>query len=464
MSRTAASSARSTSCVAPPRPSVSSRKRSAAATSSTSSTPTGIVVLTPDAPPRSAAEALDRDDPLASFRDRFAIADDDLVYVDGNSLGRLPSSALERVRALVEEEWGRGLVRSWSTWIDHATAVGDRIGESVLGAAPGQVAIADSTTVNLYKLASAALDARPGRRVIVTDVDNFPSDRYVFEGLAQARGLELRWLHADPVLGPQPAEVEQLLDDDVALVSLSHVAYKSGAIAAMDAITAAAHRAGALVLWDLSHSAGSVPLALDADGCDLAVGCTYKYLNGGPGAPAFLYVREALQPELRQPIWGWFGQRDQFAMGPTYDPSPDIRRFLVGTPPILAMAAVAEGIDLIAEAGIDRLREKSVRATSLMVELFDAWLAPLGFSLASPRDPNRRGSHVSVAHPEAWQMSQALIAEAVVPDFREPDVVRLGFAPIYGRFTDAWDAIDRLRDIAASGRHREHPVDRHRVT
>lgn len=325
--------------------------------------------------------------------------------------------------------------------------------------------IADSTTVNLYKLAAAALDARRDRRVIVTDVDNFPSDRYVMEGLAAARDLELRWLHPHPVRGPQTEEVvEAVRAGDVALVSLSHVGFKSGAIADMAAITAAAHDQGALVLWDLSHSAGSLPVELDAVGADLAVGCTYKYLNGGPGAPAFLYVRREHQDHMRQPIWGWFGQREQFGMGSTYDPAPGIERFLVGTPPILSLAAVGAGLDVTIEAGMDRLRAKSAVATALMTALFDEWLHPLGLELGTPRDPEQRGSHVSLVHPEAWQLTQALQAAGVIPDFREPDAVRLGFAPVYTRFTDAWDAMDRIRDIVASGAHRSFPSHRARVT
>jgi kynureninase len=326
------------------------------------------------------------------------------------------------------------------------------------------VIVADSTTVNLYKLAAAALDARPDRRVIVTDDDNFPTDLYVFQGLAAQRGLELRIIPTDLDEGLDHGVLAGALGDDVALLSLSHVAYRSGALADMAAVTRLAHEAGALVLWDLSHAAGSVPVPLHASGADLAVGCTYKYLNGGPGAPAFLYVREELQAELRQPIWGWFGQADQFAMGPAYEPVKGIERFCVGTPPVLSTYAVAEGVRIVAEAGIGPLRTKGIALTSYLVDLADTVLAPLGFRVASPRDPARRGAHVSLRHPEAWRLCQALVDARVIPDFRTPDRLRIGPAPLYTRFADVWDGVDRLREITASGAHRAYPGSRSRVT
>jgi kynureninase len=340
--------------------------------------------------------------------------------------------------------------------------VGDLIGTRILGARPGEVVVSDSTTVNLYKLAVAALDARPGRRVLVTDDDNFPTDLYVFQGLAQARDLELRVVHTDLDGGLDTGALRAALDEDVALLSLSHVAYRSGALADMAEVTRLAHDVGALVLWDLSHAAGSVPVPLTASGADLAVGCTYKYLNGGPGAPAFLYVRGGLQEELRQPIWGWFGQADQFAMGPAYEPVAGIERFCVGTPSVLATYAVAEGARVVAEAGIDALRAKGMALTSYLIDLVDALVPEL--AVASPRDPARRGSHVSLHHPEAWQLCQALVAARVVPDFRTPDRLRLGPAPLYTGFTDVWTGVDRLREILASGAHRAYPAERARVT
>jgi kynureninase len=326
------------------------------------------------------------------------------------------------------------------------------------------VVVSDSTTVNLYKLAAAALDARPGRRVIVTDDDNFPTDLYVLQGLARQRGLDLRVVPADPDEGLDLPTLAAALDDDVALVSLSHVAYRSGALTDLTAVTELVHDAGALVLWDLSHSAGSVPVPLTDSGADLAVGCTYKYLNGGPGAPAFLYVRAELQAALRQPIWGWFGQADQFGMGAEYVPVDGIERFCVGTPPVLATYAVDEGVRTVADAGIGAIRAKGVALTSYLIELADAVLAEHGFRVASPRAAGRRGAHVSLAHPQAWQVCQALIATGVVPDFRTPDRLRLGPAPLYTSFTDVWDGIEAIRRIVAAGDHESYPATRSSVT
>ncbi|GAA1506128.1 kynureninase [Dactylosporangium maewongense] len=407
---------------------------------------------------RQYAETRDAQDPIGHFRARFHIADEQLVYFDGNSLGRLPLTTRDRLRDAVDREWGGELVRGWDRWIDLAGQAGDVIAEGVLGVDQGEVVLSDSSSVNLYKLASAALDANPGRRVIVTDDDNFPTDRYVLEGLASARGLELRVVPTDIDEGIDPARVARALDDDVALVCLSHVAYRSGAIADMVAITTAAHRVGALTLWDLCHSAGSVPVPLRESGADLAVGCTYKYLNAGPGAPAFLYVRRDLQQRLRQPIWGWFGQRDQFAMGAGYDPVESIGRFQVGTPPILGGYAALEGARITAEAGIRSLYDKSAELTSYAIRLSD------GLTLASPVDPARRGSHVTFHHPQAWQICQALKAAGVVPDFRTPERLRIGLAPLYTRFVDVWEGMARLRDILTSGSYREFAAAAGRVT
>jgi kynureninase len=414
---------------------------------------------------RAAAEALDDADPLAGFRGRFAGTDDDgPVYLDGNSLGRMPLDTPAALARVAEQEWGRGLVGSWETWIDVGTRVGDLIGTGVLGARPGEVLLADSTSVDLYKLLVAAADARPGRDVLVCCADDFPTDRYVVAGVAAARGMTVREVPADVDEGLDPAVLAGALDERVAVVVLSAVAYRSGALADVAAVTAAARDAGALVLWDLSHAAGAVALDLAADGVDLAVGCTYKYLNGGPGAPAFLYVRRELQEELRQPIWGWFGQRDQFGMGPAYDPVPGIGRFAVGTPPVLAAAAVEVGVRLVAEAGVDRLAAKGRALTGLLVALADAHLAPHGVALASPRDPARRGSHVTLAHPHAWQLTRALVDRGVVPDFRTPDRVRFGPAPLYTRFVDVWDAVDRFRALLDDGGWTAYPAERSRVT
>ena len=414
---------------------------------------------------RAAAEALDAADPLAAFRARFAGAGEDgLLYLDGNSLGRMPVETPAALARVVEEEWARGLVRSWSSWVGAATRVGDLLADGVLGARPGEVLVADSTTVDLYKLLVAAADARPGRDVLVCSADDFPTDRYVVAGAAQARGMTVREVPADVDEGLDPAVLAAALDERVAVVVLSAVAYRSGALADVAAVTRLAREAGALVVWDLSHAAGAVPVDLAANGVDLAVGCTYKYLNGGPGAPAFLYVRRELQEQLRQPIWGWFGQRDQFAMGPAYDPVPGVERFAVGTPPVLALAAVEVGARLVAEAGVDRLAAKGRALGQLVVALADAWLAPHGVALASPRDPARRGAHVTLASPSAWQLTQALVDRGVVPDFRTPDRVRLGPAPLYTRFVDVWDTMACLRDVLASGAHEGYPTARARVT
>jgi kynureninase len=396
---------------------------------------------------RAHAEALDAADPLAGFRSRFAIAADDHVYLDGNSLGRLPLATRERLRAVVEE-WGTRLVGGWHEWIDYPVAIGDRLAAAVLGAQPGEVVATDSVTVNLFKLVGAALDARGGG-ALVTDRASFPTDRYVLEGIAAARGLELGQFDSDPVDGPVVEDLAACGEGDV--VVLSHVAYRSGALADMPALTAAARERGATLIWDVCHSVGAVPIELRAAGAELAVGCTYKYLNAGPGAPAFLYVASELQAQLRSPIWGWFAQSEQFAMDRAYDPVPGVGRFLAGTPPILQLAAVDEGVALAGEAGIERIRAKSVLLTELIAELHDAWLAPLGFSLGTPRDPARRGSHVSLRHEKAWPLTRALIDAGVTPDFRGPDSIRLGVAPLYTSFAEVWDALDRLRAIAASG-------------
>ncbi len=408
---------------------------------------------------RADVEDLDRTDPLRSFRGRFVGADDDLIYLDGNSLGRLPVASADRLSDVVHSQWAHGLVRSWESWISWPRSVGDLLGAALLGAASGQVVISDSTSVNLYKSAAAALDLRPVRRTIITDAGNFPTDRYVLAGLAAARGMRVV-----EVGGASLDDVSAALDDDTALVSLSHVDYRSGALSPMAEVTAAAHRAGALVLWDLCHSVGAVPVALDSCEVDFAVGCTYKYLNAGPGAPAFLYVRSALQATAQQPIWGWFGQQAQFEMGAQYSPVESIERFLVGSPPILGIALVEAGVKLLAEAGIDRLRAKGMALTSLLVSLADSWLAPLGFGVASPRDESKRGSHVSLRHEDAYRISQALIEHQVVPDFRRPDLVRLGCSPLTTSFGDVYEGMRRLRDIVSSGRHLDIEIPERRVT
>ena len=401
---------------------------------------------------RAAAERLDAQDPLAPFRDRFVFDDPETIYLDGNSLGRLPLATRERFSELTVQ-WGSELVAGWHEWIDLPERIGDLLAAGVLGARPGEVIVADSTTVNLFKLAGAVLDTRAG--AMVTDAENFPTDRYVLEGLGRLYRRELHVFEAHRVDGPQPEDVERACAGaDVALVVLSQVAYRSGALADIEQINRAA--APAPVLWDLSHSAGAVPVELERRGVELAVGCTYKYLNAGPGAPAFLYVREELQEDLRTPIQGWFGQRDQFLMERPYDPAPGVRGFLAGTPPIIALVGVEEGAKLVAEAGIDRLRTKATALTELIVAVHEERLAPLGFRLGSPRDPARRGAHVSLAHDEAWPICRALIERAkVIPDFRRPDSIRLGVPPLYTRFVDVYDALERLAVLVERGDYRE---------
>ena len=412
----------------------------------------GPVTDRPHVTGRAHAERLDAEDPLASFRNSFVIGDPDTIYLDGNSLGRLPLSTRERLSELTAQ-WGAELVGGWNDWIDLPERVGDLLATGVLGARRGEVIVADSTTVNLFKLAGALLEIRPG--AIVTDSGNFPTDRYVLDGLARLHGRELVLFDADPLDGPQPEDVERACaKGGTALVVLSHVAYRSGALADIERINGAA--APAPVLWDLSHSAGVVPVELERRGVELAVGCTYKYLNAGPGAPAWLYVRTERQEGLRTPIQGWFGQRDQFQMDRPYDPAPGVRGFLAGTPTILAVGAVEEGAKLVAEAGVERLRDKAVALTELIVAFHDERLAPLGFRLASPRDPQRRGAHVSLAHDEAWPICRALIERArVIPDFRGPDSIRLGVPPLYTSFTEVHEALERLATLVERGDHRD---------
>jgi kynureninase len=396
---------------------------------------------------RHAAE-LDASDPLAEFRALFDLPPG-VIYLDGNSLGPLPHSTRDRLQDVIDNGWGTRMIRGWDEgWIDLPVTVGDRLGQ-LLGAGPGQVVVGDSTSVCFYKLARAALELRPGRRQIVTDVGNFPTDRYVLEGIAAERGLEIVWLDGDPT----PDAVRQVVNDHTALVSFSHVAYRSAFIADMAGITAAAHELGALTLWDLSHSVGSVLVALDGAGADLAVGCTYKYVNGGPGAPAFMYVRRELLPELSQPIWGWLGRRDPFQMAEGYEAASDIRRLLSGTPPVLGLSAVDESVGILLDAGIDRIRAKGIVLTELAIQLADE----LGVSVASPRNSACRGAHVAVAHPDARALCAQLIERGVIVDFRAPDVIRLGLSPLITRFVDVWDAMEVLSSLLEPEPDPAHP-------
>jgi kynureninase len=393
------------------------------------------------------ASQLDAADPLARFRSRFVAADDPSVvaYLDGNSLGRPLTVTGERLAAFVAGEWGRGLIRSWDdAWMAEPLTVGDRLAKVALGAAPGQVIVADSTTVLLYKLIVAGVGARPGRDEVVIDVANFPTDRFIVDGIAAERGLSVRYLTPSHAAGVRPADVAAAIGERTALVVLSHVAYRSGFLADMAAITTAAHEAGALILWDLCHSVGVLPIELDACGVDLAAGCTYKYLNGGPGSPAFCYVATRLQEELRQPVWGWMGASDPFAMAEEYQPAKGIRKFISGTPPVLAMQPLKDMLELIAEAGLAAVRRKSVALTEHAIALADEVLAPLGAVLASPRDAAERGSHVTVDHPRFAEVTAALWKSGVIPDFRPPDGIRIGLSPLSTSFAELERGVEAI--------------------
>ncbi|MEV6491943.1 aminotransferase class V-fold PLP-dependent enzyme [Actinoplanes sp. NPDC051633] len=391
---------------------------------------------------------LDAADPLAAYRSQFLAAPDVLAYLDGNSLGKPLVAAAARMDSFIRGQWAGRLIQGWTDeWMEWPLRLGDRLGEVALGAAPGQVVVADSTTVLLYKLARAAVDARPDRREVVLDTDNFPTDRYVLEGIAAERGLTLRWITTSPSLGITPELLADAVGPSTALVLFSHVAYRSGFIADISAITRIAHDAGALAMWDLSHSAGSVPVRLDEWGVDLAVGCTYKYLNGGPGAPAFAYLRSELQDTVRQPIWGWMGHRASFEMGPGHEFAPGVRALLSGTPPILAMVPLWASLEMLESAGIAAVREKSVRLTEYVIELADEWLVPLGVSVASPRDSAVRGGHVTLSRPGFEELLAPLWEAGVIPDYRRPDGLRIGPAPLSTSFEEVHEGMSVLRDL-----------------
>jgi kynureninase len=399
------------------------------------------------------AEAADRDrsDPIAGFKDRFHCADPDLIYLDGNSLGRLPETVRPLLDQLVLDEWGGQLIRSWNDrWWDLQVAIGDRLAP-LIGASPGEVIISDSTSVNLYKLAMAALGASKGRGKIVTDDANFPTDTYVLSGVAESMGRTLEVVRTDGADDPD-AVIGAALDDVTALVSLSHTAFKTGYTYDLREITETAHRHGATVLWDLSHSVGVTPIDLNGAAADLAVGCTYKYLNGGPGSPAFLYVRRDLLESLDNPIRGWWGHADPFSFDIEYDPADGIRKFHTGTMPILSLAAIEAGIADVSEARIDRIRAKSISLTEFFIAQWEEHLASIGFGLVSPRDPRVRGSHVALSHPKAWPIDVALIEIGkVIPDFRAPDNLRFGLAPLYNTHLEVHTAVQRIRAIVESG-------------
>ena len=416
---------------------------------------------------RDYARKLDDEDELADYRKKFFSADANMIYMDGNSLGRLPLNTVGRVEQIIKEEWGEKLIRSWGVnWFQSPIQVGEKIAQLV-GAGPGQVAVSDSTTINLYKLAMSALMLRPDRKKIVTDTLNFPSDLYMLQGCAHVLGGKhhIHLLESSDGIRVDTQSVLDAIDSDTALVTLSHVVFKSGYMYDAKTITDHAHQKGALVLWDLSHAAGAVPVELDAWGADFAAGCTYKYLNGGPGAPAFLYVRRALQNTALPPIWGWFGERAPFSFELDYAPADGIQRFLCGTPPVLSLLSIESGVDLLLEAGITRLRKKSILLTSYMIDLFDVLLAPIGFTLGTPREVEQRGSHVSIRHKDGYRINLALIEDMnVIPDFREPNNIRLGVTPMYTSFQDVWESVNRIQRVVTEKRHLRFPLIRQTVT
>jgi len=409
---------------------------------------------------RAYSQALDAQDELARFRAEFVITDPETVYLDGNSLGRLPLRTAQVLHQMVEVEWGERLIRGWNEgWIDLPSVLASRLA-SFLGAQPDEICFADSTSVNVFKLAVAALRAHPDRRKIVSDALNFPSDLYILQGIIDllGQGHCLERVPSRDGLSIAMEDLQQVIDEDTALVCLSHVVFKSAFLYDMPSVTRLAHEAGALILWDLSHSAGAVPVQLNACQADLAVGCSYKYINGGPGAPAFLYVRRDLQEQLVPPMWGWFADRRPFQFELDFSPAPGAQRYAVGTPPMLSMKAIEPALDLLQAAGIERMRQKSIQQTEYLISLAQAWLYPLRFTLGTPLQAHQRGSHVSLRHPEGYRINRAMIepqtgALRVIPDFRSPDNIRLGIAPLYTTFEEIHSALWRIRQIVASGEY-----------
>ena len=417
---------------------------------------------------REFAAELDAQDKLASFRADFMIPDPELLYFDGNSLGRLTRASAERAKQIIEEEWGKELIRGWNKgWWEAPRRVGEKIAQ-LTGAAPGQVIVSDTTSINLFKLTMAALALRPGKKRIITDTLNFPSDLYVLQGCVKLLGDQHQITRIGSNEGditPDLAALEAAINADTALVTLSQVVFKSGYLYDMATLTELAHRRGALVLWDLSHSAGALPIALDQCNADFAIGCTYKYLNGGPGAPAFLYVNKSLQDKVVSPIWGWWGQNQPFAFDLDYAPAQGVERFLAGTQPMLSLLTMEAALDPLLEAGMDTVRAKSILLTEYASYLTEQRLVPLGFSFGSPRDPAQRGSHVSLRHAEGYRINRALIDEMkVIPDFREPDNIRLGFAPLYTTFAEVWEGFERIQRVVAEKRYENYPKQRLAVT
>ncbi len=435
------------------------------------------VLLPGSATQRSTAEALDAADPLAAFRSEFYVSDPNLCYLDGNSLGRLPLGSIERINSFLTEEWGSELVDGWSHWIDQAQPAGDLLASSALGTGPGQTLVCDTTSVNFYQLCMAAINARPGRKTVIIDSSNFPTDRFILSGIADQLGLKLITLNNDGQGGPgaveinaeneliSPVELERYLSEDVALVTLQAIHYRSGARPDIAGITKLVRKYGGLVVWDCSHAIGSIQLDFDKNGVDLAIGCTYKYGNSGPGSPGWLFVRKELQTQLRVPIQGWFAQEKQFEMGPFFEPANTIRRFQIASPSIIGIRAVEVSFEMIQRAGIEKIEQKAATGTQLMIELFDAWLKPLGFELGTPRDWEKRGGHVILIHQDAKQIALALRKLSnVIPDYREPNAIRLAISPLPTSYCEVWDGFERLRKLVESGEYKKVSMDGNRVT
>ena len=419
---------------------------------------------------REYALELDKNDPLAHFKSQFVITDPEMCYLDGNSLGRLPKSTITAITDFMNKEWGPEVVTGWSHWVDEAQPTGDLLGEAALGAAPGQVLVCDTTSVNFYQLCLAAIHARPGRKTIITDAANFPTDRYILDGIAKQFGLTLVIIeNEDPAIAQHERITTDVLapylNDDVALVTLEVIQYRSGARTDLKSITDQVRAVGGLVVWDASHAVGAIELNLDANGVDLCVGCTYKYGNSGPGSPAWLYVSKRVQKELQVPIQGWFAQDAQFEMGPVFERSQTIRGFQIASPSLMGIRCVQSAFSMIKEAGIDAIAHKAAVGTQMMIELYDEWLAPLGIELNTSRDPKERGGHISLVHPDAAQICVALrTISNVIPDYRTPNSIRLAISPLPTSYVEVWDGFARMRDLVASGRYKEVQEGGSRVT
>ena len=419
---------------------------------------------------REYALQLDKSDPLAHFKSQFVISDPEMCYLDGNSLGRLPKATITAINDFMTNEWGPEVVTGWSHWVDEAQPTGDLLGEAALGAAAGQVLVCDTTSVNFYQLCLAAIHARPGRKTIITDAANFPTDRYILDGIAQQFGLNLVIINnEDPAIAQHERITTEVLapylNNDVALVSLEVIQYRSGARTDLKSITDQVRAIGGLVVWDASHAVGAIELNLDANGVDLCVGCTYKYGNSGPGSPAWLYVSKRVQSELQVPIQGWFAQDAQFEMGPVFERSQTIRGFQIASPSLMGIRCVKTAFSMIQEAGIDAIAHKAAIGTQMMIDLYDAWLAPLGMELNTSRDPKERGGHISLVHPDAAQICVALrTITNVIPDYRTPHSIRLAISPLPTSYVEVWDGFARMRDLVASGRYKEVQEGGSRVT